>query len=128
MSLLTEIGAWLLGIGEGTLSFFKAAILSLAQNPQLQTIAMNAVTTAENLAISGVEKQAAAKSDILGQLAAAGLPAVASQVNLAIETAVASLTATKAATATAIAAAPTAPVPDAAPAPVVAPVVPATGA
>ena len=107
MSLLTEIGAWLLGIGEGTLSFFKAAILSLAQNPQLQTIALNAVTSAENLAISGLEKQAAAKSDILGQLAAAGLPAVQSQINLAIETAVASLNATKGPV-------PTTPAPDAA--------------
>lgn len=91
MSILSEIGAWLLGIGSDTLNFFKAAILSLAQNPQLQQIAMTAVTNAENLAISGVEKQAAAKSEILGQLASAGLPAVQSQINLAIETAVASL-------------------------------------
>ena len=91
MSILSEIGAWLLGIGGDTLNFFKAAILSIASNPQLQTIAMTAVTSAENLAITGVEKQANAYSSIAGSLAEAGLPVIQSQINLAIETAVASL-------------------------------------
>lgn len=91
MSILSEIGAWLLGVGADTLNFFKAAIMLLAKNPQLQSIAMTAVTNAETLAVTGIEKQAAAKSEILGQLASAGLPVVQSQINLAIETAVASL-------------------------------------
>jgi hypothetical protein len=91
MSILSDIGAWLLGIGSDVLNFFKAAITAVANNPQLVSIAMTAVQNAENLAISGAEKQVAAYGAIAGQLAAAGLPAIASQINLAIETAVQSL-------------------------------------
>ena len=91
MSILSEIGAWLLGISAAVLNFFKAAIVAVANNPQAVSIAMTAVQNAENMAISSVDKQASAYSEIAGQLASAGLPVVASQINLLIETAVQNL-------------------------------------
>lgn len=91
MSILSEIGAWLLGIGAATLNFLKGAALSLEANPQLLEFATTAVKNAENMAVTSLEKQAAAKSEILGQLASVGLPVIFSQVNLAIESALANL-------------------------------------
>ena len=96
MSILNDIGAFLLGVPAKILTFIMGAIHALLSDQQLVDLAMQAVTNAENLAVAGIEKQAAAKNEVIGQLAAAGLPYVESKVNLAIELAVANL---KAATA-----------------------------
>ncbi len=91
MSILSEIGSFFLGISSKTLAFIKGAVTALESNPQLQEIATTEVLKLENSAVSNVEKQAAASSSIAGQLAAIGLPIVQSQINLAIEAAVANL-------------------------------------
>ena len=108
MDVLGDIAAFFSGFSAETLKFIKGAAMVFESSPQLQSIATAAVTKAEDLAVSGLEKQAAAKSDVLGQLASAGLPVVESQVNLAIETAVANLAKPAAAAAPAPAAAPAA--------------------
>lgn len=100
MSILSDIGAWLLGIGSDTLNFFKAAIIALAANPQIQAIALQEVQKAEAAAIAGlaagsvmtgVDKFIQAQTGVVSQLTAAGAPIVMNQVNLAIEAAVANL-------------------------------------
>ena len=100
MSILSEIGAWLLGIGSGTLTFIKGLVTMLAQNPQVQAIATQEVQNAEDAAVAaveagnamtGVQKFAAAQAGVVAQLTAAGLPVVMNAVNLAIEGAVANL-------------------------------------
>lgn len=122
MSILSEIGAWLLGVPAATLAFLKNAIFALAANPQIQAIATQEVANAETAVIAGVTsgsaavgaaKFAAAQTGVVAQLTAAGVPVVMNQVNLAIEAAVANLKATRVPNT----AAPTAP----------APVIPATG-
>ena len=112
MSILNEIGAFFLGVPAKILTFIMGAIHALLSNQQLMDMATAAVKKAEDMAVAGVEKQAAAKSDVIGQLAAAGLPYVESQVNLALEMAVQNL---KAATAPAAAPVEAAPVADPAP-------------
>lgn len=106
MSILSEIGAFFLGIGNDTLTFFIGAIKALAANPQVQAIATQEVANAESAAatalasgsvMTGVQKFAAAQTGVVAQLATAGLPVVMNQVNLAIEAAVANLKATPAA-------------------------------
>ena len=105
MSILSEIGAFFLGIGSETLNFLKGAATALASNPQIQAIATQEVQNAETAVIAGVEagsvatgaqKFAAAQAGVVAQLTTAGLPVVMNQVNLAIEGAVANLQASKA--------------------------------
>ena len=105
MSILSELGAFFLGIGEDTLNFLRNAAKALAANPQIQTIATQEVQNAETAIIAGVEagsvatgaqKFVAAQAGVVAQLTAAGAPVVMNQVNLAIESAVANLQATKA--------------------------------
>jgi hypothetical protein len=104
MHLLSELGAKLLGIGEGTLNFFISALKALASNPQVQQIAMEEVQKAEDAAVAavasgnamtGVQKFSAAQTGVVAQLTAVGLPVVTNQINLAIEGAVANLQANK---------------------------------
>ena len=106
MSILSDLGAFLLGIGSATLNFLKGAALALSQNPQLQEIAKQEVQNVEDAAIAalasgsvttGVQKLAQAQAGVLQKVAEAGTPVVMQQVNLAIECAVANLTAEKAA-------------------------------
>lgn len=107
MSILTEIGAFFLGVGTKTLTFVMGIVKALAENPQVQDIAAQEVQKAEEAALAavaagnvmtGVQKFAAAQTGVVAQLTAAGLPVVMNQVNIAIEGAVANMkTATPAA-------------------------------
>ena len=108
MSILSEIGAFFLGISSETLTFLKGAVLALAANPQIQAIATQEVQNAETAVIAGVEagsaatgaqKFIAAQTGVVAQLTAAGIPVVMNQVHLAIESAVANLQVAKAASA-----------------------------
>lgn len=103
MSILSDIGAFFLGIGNDTLTFFIGAIKALAANPQVQAIAMQEVVAAESAgeaalasgsAMTGLQKFTQAQTGVAAKLAAAGLPVVMNQVNLAIEVAVANMKAT----------------------------------
>ena len=105
MSILSDIGAFLLGVGSKTLQFVVGAIKALAANPQIQDIATQEVAKAEDAGLAaivsgnvmtGVEKFAAAQAGVVAQLTTAGVPVVMNQVNLAIEGAVANLVAAKA--------------------------------
>lgn len=109
MSILSEIGAFFLGIGTDTLNFIINAVKALAANPQIQAIATQEVQNAEEAAVvavtsgsimTGAQKFAQAQSGVIAQLTAAGTPIVLNQVNLAIEAAVANLQASKAASIT----------------------------
>ena len=100
MSILSDIGLWLLGLGKDTLSFAKGLLMALAANPQVQAIAVQEVQKAEDAAVAavaagnvmtGVQKFAAAQAGVVQQLTAAGLPVVMNAVNIAIEGAVANL-------------------------------------
>lgn len=100
MSILSEIGAFFLGIGQETLKFLMGAAKALAANPQVQAIATQEVQNVEDAALAavssgsiatGVQKFAQAQAGVVSQLTAAGLPVVMNQVNLAIEGAVANL-------------------------------------
>ena len=53
MSILSEIGAFFLGIGSETLNFLKGAATALASNPQIQAIATQEVQNAET-AVTGL--------------------------------------------------------------------------
>jgi len=100
MSILSDLGAFFLGISAATLNFLKGAAAALEANPQVQAIATQEVQAAETAIIAGVEagsvatgaqKFATAQAGVVSQLAAAGIPVVMNQVNLAIEGAVANL-------------------------------------
>lgn len=100
MSILSEIGAFLMGISASTLNFIKGIVVMLASNPQVQAIATAEVQKAEDAAIAavqsgsvmtGVEKFTAAQTGVVQQLTEAGLPVIMNAVNLAIEGAVANL-------------------------------------
>lgn len=106
MSILSEIGAFFMGIPSATLNFIIATVKALAANPQIQSIATQEVQKAEDAAMTalesgsvttGVAKFAAAQAGVVAQLTTAGAPVVMNQVNLAIEAAVANLQAAKAA-------------------------------
>ena len=105
MSILSDIGAFLMGVPHSVLTFLIGAIKALAANPQVQEIATQEVQKAEEAAtaafeagsvMTGVQKFAAAQAGVVGQLTAAGVPVLLNQVNLAIEGAVANMTAAKA--------------------------------
>lgn len=100
MSILSEIGAFFLGIPKETLTFLMGTAKALASNPQIQAIATQEVAAAESAAIAaavsgsittGAAKFASAQAGVIAQLTKAGLPVVMNQVNLAIEGAVANL-------------------------------------
>lgn len=119
MSILSEIGAFFLGIPKETLAFLMGTAKALAANPQVQTIATQEVAAAESGLITaavsgnvttGVAKFAYAQAGVVARLTAAGLPVVMNQVNLAIEGAVANLPKAVAAPVAAVVAATEAPV------------------
>lgn len=100
MSILNEIGAFFLGIGQETLKFIIGAIKALAANPQVQSIATQEVANAEVAAeaaiaagsvMTGIQKFVQAQAGVVAQLTTAGVPVVMNQVNLAVEAAVANL-------------------------------------
>ena len=125
MSILSDIGAFFLGVGTKTLTFIMGTVKALEDNPQVQDIATAEVAKAEDAVLTGVEagsvaagvaKFTAAQTGVVAQLTAAGVPVVLSQVNLAIEAAVANLKVAQASAAPTPAADP-APATDPAPAP-----------
>lgn len=100
MSLLSEIGAFFMGVPSETLTFIINAVKALAANPQIQAIATQEVAAAESAAMTalttgsimtGAAKFALAQTGVVAQLTAAGAPVVMNQVNLAIESAVANI-------------------------------------
>lgn len=100
MTVFKRFTAWLLGIGNDTLQFAKGLLITLAQNPEIQAIAKEAVKQVELAAIqaiagggavSGAEKLKQAQAIVIDGLKAKGLPIITNAINIAIEAAVANM-------------------------------------
>jgi len=98
-SLLADVGEWLLGIGDDTIEFAKGLLVTLANNPEIQTLAAAAVKAVEDAAMSSITgdkvagsvKLAQAQEMVIDGLKEKGLPVVMNAINIAIEAAVANL-------------------------------------
>jgi len=101
--LLGDVGEWLLGIGDDTIEFAKGLLITLANNPEIQALASEAVKIVEEAAIaavtgdkvSGSAKLAQAQEIVVSGLKEKGLPVVMNAINIAIEAAVANMKAEK---------------------------------
>lgn len=97
--LLSNVGEWLLGIGDDTIEFAKGLLLTLSQNPEIRELAKTAVHEVEAAALSaatgdkvaGSEKLAQAQEIVVSGLKEKGLPIIMNAINIAIEAAVANL-------------------------------------
>ena len=97
--LLSDVGDWLLGIGDDTIQFAKGLLITLSQNPEIQALAKAAVKEVEQAALAAVSgdkvagsvKLAQAQEIVIDGLKEKGLPIVMNAINIAIEAAVANL-------------------------------------
>ena len=97
--ILGDVGEWLLGIGDDTIDFAKGLLITLANNPEIQKLAAQAVQVVEEAAIAAVTgdkvsssaKLAQAQEMVISGLKEKGLPIAMNAINIAIEAAVANM-------------------------------------
>lgn len=97
--LLSDVGEWLLGIGDDTIEFAKGLLVTLANNPEIRSLAAEAVKAVEEAAMSSISgdkvagsvKLAQAQEMVISGLKEKGLPVVMNAINIAIEAAVANM-------------------------------------